>query len=82
MTNLSQWCVPRGSQPNTYSAPTMASAKLFRVRFSVEITITPPGRIRAQRLRKADIGYMLDHFHGQHGVEAFAHVHLLDGGQR
>ena len=43
MTNLSHWCVPRGSQRSTYSAPTMASAKLLSVRLSVAAIISPPG---------------------------------------
>ena len=37
--------MPRGSQPSTYSAPTLASANALSVRFSVATTITPPGYV-------------------------------------
>ena len=35
---------------------------------------------RAALEEHADIGDVLDHFHRQHDIEAFAHVHLLDRG--
>ena len=83
MTNLSQRWVPRGSQRSTYSAPTIASAKLFSVRLRVAAIIRPPGcTISAQRCtNSADVGDVLDHLHGQHHVEALALVgQLLRGG--
>jgi len=39
VTNLSQRWVPRGSQRSTYSAPTIASAKLLSVRLMVAAII-------------------------------------------
>ena len=42
-TNFRQSCVPRGNRPNTYSAPTMATAKALAVRLSVEKIAMPPG---------------------------------------
>jgi hypothetical protein len=41
--NFFHSCVPLGSQRITYSAPTMAMAKLFALRLMVEQIISPPG---------------------------------------
>src|SRR6266849_3789123 len=43
VTNFSHRWVPRGSQRSTYSAPTMASAKLLSVRLRVAAIMSPPG---------------------------------------
>ncbi len=52
--NWFQLWVPRGSQRSTYSAPTIASAKLLAVRLSVDSTKSPPGRTSEQAVaRKA-----------------------------
>ena len=75
----------RGSQRSTYSAPTIASAKLFSVRLSVAAIISPPGfTISAQRRdEQLHVGDVLDHLHRQHDVEALAGVgQRLGGGAR
>ena len=85
VTNRSQRWVPRGSQRNTYSAPTIASAKLLRVRLSVAATIRPPGlhHLAAASREQADIGDVLHHLHGQHDVEPLAGIRQrLRGGRR
>ena len=82
VTNLSQRWVPRGSQRSTYSAPTMASAKLFMVRLSVAAIIMPPGlhHLGAAPHEQRHVGDMLDHLHRQHHVEALARVGQRLGG--
>ena len=51
--NFFQSCVPRGSQPRTYSAPAMASAQALAVRLSVDRNNRPPGfTMRPHDLRK------------------------------
>ena len=47
--NFDQSCVPRGSQRITYSAPTMAMAKLLGVRLMVEQICRPPGRSKERQ---------------------------------
>lgn len=42
-TSFSYWCVPRGNQRRTYSAPTMASPSAFSVRLMVATNMMPPG---------------------------------------
>jgi len=42
-TKRCHWCVPRGSTPRTYSAPTIAKTKLFQVRSIVDASSNPPG---------------------------------------
>ena len=54
VTSLSHRCVPRGNHPSKYSAPTIASAKLLRVRLMVAAIISPLGfTIAAQLSMKA-----------------------------
>ena len=74
--------MPRGSQRRMYSAPTIASAKLFSVRLSVAAIISPPGLTIAAQLatNSADVGDMLDHFHRQHDVERSLRREVLGGG--
>mmetsp|Transcript_22620 Transcript_22620/g.73534 ORF Transcript_22620/g.73534 Transcript_22620/m.73534 type:complete len:204 (-) Transcript_22620:154-765(-) len=44
-TNLSHECVPGAAMPSTRSAATIASAQAAGVRFSVDTTTDPPGRV-------------------------------------
>ena len=71
VTNCSQRCVPGSSQRKTYSAPTIASAKLLNVRLRVETSKQAAGL--DQRGGGGDealrIGRVLDHFHRAHDIE-------------
>jgi hypothetical protein len=59
-----------GSQRITYSAPTMAIAKLRALRLRVEQIISPPGAAALAGGEKAcGSGDVLDHLHVQHDVE-------------
>src|SRR5262249_55508893 len=54
--NFAYSCVPRGSKPRTYSAPTIASAKLFKLRLMVEKNAVPPGRSAAAHAATIELG--------------------------
>mmetsp|Transcript_34799 Transcript_34799/g.89044 ORF Transcript_34799/g.89044 Transcript_34799/m.89044 type:complete len:258 (-) Transcript_34799:263-1036(-) len=49
VTKRSQSCVPRGTSPVMYSAPTMATTYASGVRFIVDITSFPPILVRSPR---------------------------------
>ena len=71
VTNCSQRWVPGSSQRSTYSAPTIASAKLLSVRLRVEASRRPPGLTReaAAATKALRIGRVLDHLHRAHDIE-------------
>ena len=69
-------CVPRGSKPSTYSAPTIASAKLFKLRLIVEKNALPPGADAAAQAATMRLGirHVLEHLEARHGVELAGHL--------
>ena len=74
VTKRSHWCVPLGSQPSTYSAPTIASAQALKVRLMVEKKMMPPGfTTRAHwSMNGRNVGHVLDDFQARHDIERFA----------
>ena len=74
--------MPRGSKPSTYSAPTIANAKLFRLRLIVEKNAAPPGRSAAAQAAtmRLGLGHVLEHLEARDGVELAGHLarELLD----